>query len=70
VSDRNLGATRAGLPGGHRYAHGPVRAAGTMRQRLTAALILVALTVTGLSGCHDIVKVNTHPAPHASTSGQ
>jgi hypothetical protein len=40
-----------------------------MRQRLAAALILAALTVTCVSGCH-FVKVNTRPAPHGSASGR
>jgi hypothetical protein len=70
VSDRYLGATNAELPGGRSRARGPVRGARIMGQRLAAALILAALTVTCACGCHDIVKVNTHPAPHASTSGQ
>jgi subtilase family serine protease len=36
-----------------------------MRLRLTAALALAALIVTGVCGCH-VVKVNTSPARHGS----
>jgi subtilase family serine protease len=38
-----------------------------MKLRLTAALVLVALIVTGVCGCH-VVKVNTSPARHGSTA--
>jgi hypothetical protein len=69
MSDSYPGAAEAGLPGGRRCAPGPARGARIMRQRLAAALLLPALTVTCVSGCH-VIKVNTRPAPHGSASGR
>jgi hypothetical protein len=41
-----------------------------MRRRLIAALILAALTVVCVSGCHVRVIVHAVPAPRGSTAGR
>lgn len=54
------GATHAVLCGGVRV----------MRRRLTAALILAALIVVCISGCHFRVTVHAGPALHGSAAGR
>ena len=41
-----------------------------MKRRLTAALILAALIVVTVSGCHLHVTVHAGPALHGSAAGR
>jgi len=41
-----------------------------MRRRRTAALIVTALIVVCVAGCHFRATVHADPAPHGSTAGR
>ncbi len=41
-----------------------------MRRRLIAALLLTALIVAGVCGCHFHATVHAGPAPHGVAAGR